>query len=223
VLQHRFRPVARVLTQTLQRGDLGRLISASARIYNWRSQSYYDQPGRGTKERDGGGVLLTQAIHTLDLLISLAGMPEEVAGWCATSAMHRMETEDLAIGVMRFADGSIGSINATTCAYPGFPDGIDIIGTKGTARLDGGSLHWQLHDGSSHVIEDEDKAGGAGVDPMAFSHHHHRALIVDFLEAIDKGHKPAITGREALKVHQLIDALHRSSQAGRSIPTASQA
>ena len=217
VLQHRFRPVARVLAETAQRGDLGMIVSASAHIHNWRPQSYYDQPGRGTKARDGGGVLLTQAIHTLDLMISIAGLPEEVIGWCTTSAIHRMETEDLAMGVMRFANGALGSINATTCAYPGLPDGIDIIGVNGTARLDGGRLHVQLHDGSSHTTEDDDRLSGAGADPMAFSHHHHRALIVDFLESIEKGHKPAITGREALKVHQLIDAMLQSSQAGRPI------
>jgi UDP-N-acetyl-2-amino-2-deoxyglucuronate dehydrogenase len=218
VLQHRFRPVARALAETMQRNDLGALVSASARLYNWRPQSYYDQPGRGTKARDGGGVLLTQAIHTLDLLISLVGLPEEVVAYCTTSVMHRMETEDLAMGAMRFAGGALGSIGATTCAYPGFPDGIDIIGTKGTARLDGARLQLQLHDGTSRVIDDEDKIGGAGADPMAFTHHHHRALIADFLSAIENDAVPRVTGREALKAHYLIEAMLRSSQTGRAVP-----
>lgn len=221
VLQHRFRPVARALAEVVQQGRLGDLVSASARTYNWRPQSYYDQPGRGTKARDGGGVLLTQAIHTLDLLISLTGLPEEVMAYGTTSAMHRMETEDLAMGALRFANGALGSISTTTCAYPGFPDGIDIIGTKGTARLDGGHLSMQFHDGTSLAIDDEDKIGGAGVDPMAFSHHHHRALIDDFLAAVENDHRlPAITGREALKAHYLIEAILRSSQAGRAMSPA---
>jgi UDP-N-acetyl-2-amino-2-deoxyglucuronate dehydrogenase len=217
VLQHRFRPVARALAETIGEGRLGTLVSASARTYNWRPQSYYDQPGRGTKARDGGGVLLTQAIHTIDLLISLVGLPEEVMAYSTTSAMHRMETEDLAMGVLRFAQGGIGSISATTCAYPGFPDGIDIIGSKGTARLDGGHLTVALHDGRSQTVDDEDKVGGAGANPMAFSHHHHRALIADFLDALENDGTPRITGREAFKAHYLIEAILRSSQAGKAV------
>jgi UDP-N-acetyl-2-amino-2-deoxyglucuronate dehydrogenase len=212
VLQHRFRPVALALAETMQQGRLGALVSASARTYNWRPQNYYDQPGRGTKARDGGGVLLTQAIHTLDLLISLVGLPKKVMAFCTTSAMHRMETEDLATGAMCFANGALGSISATTCAYPGFPDGIDIIGTQGTARLDGGRLQLEFHDGTSRIIDDEDKIGGAGANPMAFSHHHHRALIADFLTAVETDRPPAISGSEALKVHRLIEATLRSSQ-----------
>ena len=81
VLQHRFRPISIALSGLIREGRLGDIVSASARLYNWRPQSYYDQPGRGTKARDGGGVLLTQAIHTLDLMISLAGLPVEVTGY----------------------------------------------------------------------------------------------------------------------------------------------
>ena len=86
VLQHRFRPASVALGAILAEGRLGEIVSASARVQNWRPQSYYDQPGRGTKARDGGGVLLTQAIHTLDLMISLAGLPVEVTAYAATSA-----------------------------------------------------------------------------------------------------------------------------------------
>jgi UDP-N-acetyl-2-amino-2-deoxyglucuronate dehydrogenase len=220
VLQHRFRPVGLALADAMRETRLGDLVSASARLSNWRPQSYYDQPGRGTKARDGGGVLLTQAIHTLDLLISLAGLPEEVMAYCATSKLHRMETEDIAMAAMRFASGAIGSISATTCAYPGFPDGIEIIGTKGTARLDGGHLAVALHDGTASALDDEDKTGGAGADPMAFSYHHHRAVIADFLDAIEKDRSPKITGRDALKAHYLIEAILTSSQTGRASPVA---
>lgn len=90
VLQHRFRPVSAALSGLISEGRLGAIVSASARLYNWRPQSYYDQAGRGTKARDGGGVLLTQAIHTLDLMISLAGQPIEVTGYAVTSPVHRM-------------------------------------------------------------------------------------------------------------------------------------
>lgn len=218
VLQHRFRPVSLALADIMTQGRLGTLVSASARLHNWRPQSYYDQPGRGTKARDGGGVLLTQAIHTLDLLISLAGLPVETIAYCTTSPIHKMETEDLAMGAIRFENGAIGSISTTTCAYPGQPDAIDIIGTNGMARLDGTRLSVQFHDGSEFSATDEAAGGGAGADPMAFPHNHHRAAIADFLDAIEQDRHPLVTGREALKVHRLIEAILRSSETGQTQP-----
>lgn len=207
VLQHRFRPVARALAEIIRTGRLGELVSASARLNNWRPQSYYDQPGRGTRARDGGGVLLTQGIHTLDLLVSLVGLPAEVKSFCTTSPLHRMETEDLAMAVVRFGNGAIGSITATTCAYPGHDDAIDIIGTSGMARLDGARMTARFHDGSEVSAADEASGGGDGADPMAFSHEHHRAVLQDFIDAIRLDRPPLVTGREALKAHRLIEAI----------------
>ncbi len=214
VLQHRFRPISTALAGLIREGCLGDIVSASARLYNWRPQSYYDQPGRGTRARDGGGVLLTQAIHTLDLMISLAGLPVEVTGYAATSPVHRMETEDLAFAATRFGNGGIGAISATTAAYPGIPDAVDIIGTKGMARIEGAKMIAHFHDGTEEIVDDGALGGGAGADPMAFPHHHHRAVIEDFLDAIERDRDPAVTGREALKVHRLIAAILRSSETG---------
>ncbi|MEW9806001.1 Gfo/Idh/MocA family protein [Mesorhizobium sp. ZMM04-5] len=214
VLQHRFRPVSIALRKLIREGRLGAIVSASARLYNWRPQSYYDQPGRGTRARDGGGVLLTQAIHTLDLMISLAGLPEEVAAYAATTPVHRMETEDMAMAAAKFANGAIGTISATTSAYPGIPDAVDIIGTNGMARIEGSRMIAHFHDGSEETIDDGAIGGGAGADPMAFPHHHHRAVIEDFIEAIDEARAPAVSGSEALKVHRLIDAILRSAETG---------
>ena len=156
-------------------------------------------------------MLLTQAIHTLDLLISLAGLPVEVTGFAATSPVHRMETEDLA-WPRRFANGAIGTINATTCAYPGFPDAIDIIGTQGTARLDESGFG-ALHDGNA--LGDDGgcrrrrRCGSDGVFAPASPRRARR-----FPRRNRRDGQPKVTGREALKVHRLIDALLRSSQSG---------
>lgn len=217
VLQHRFRPVSAALAGLIREGRLGDVVSASARLYNWRPQSYYDQPGRGTKARDGGGVLLTQAIHTLDLMISLAGLPVEVTGYAVTSPVHRMETEDLAMAATKFANGGIGSISATTAAYPGIADAVDIIGTKGMARIEVAKMMAHFHDGTDKTVDDGALGGGVGADPMAFPHQHHRAVIEDFLDAIDGDRDPAVTGREALKVHRLIAAILRSSETGERV------
>jgi len=217
VLQHRFRPAGMKLAEILAAGALGAIESCSASIKVWRPQSYYDQPGRGTKARDGGGVLLTQGIHTLDLMLSLTGDVAEVAGFATTTRVHRMETEDLVMAVARFASGAVGTIEATTAAYPGFAERIEIVGTKGTAMLAGTALDAQFHDGTKIVLAPDASAGGTGADPMAFPHDYHRALIADFLDAIDQRRAPRASGREALRVHRLIDALLAAGQGGGSV------
>jgi UDP-N-acetyl-2-amino-2-deoxyglucuronate dehydrogenase len=209
VLQHRFRPAAEKLRERLN--DLGNLVSASAAIPNWRPQSYYDQPGRGTRWRDGGGVLLTQAIHTLDLFLSFVGEPLEVKSFVATTPVHRMETEDLAVAAARFKSGAIGTVHATTTAYPGFPERIELIGTRGTAQLEGTSLKVQIQDQPAFSFSSESGGGGSGADPMAFPHDWHRGVLADFLDAIDKNREPRVSGAEALKVHRFIDRILQSA------------
>lgn len=203
VLQHRFRPGAEELRKRLN--ELGEIISASAAIPNWRPQSYYDMPGRGTRARDGGGVLLTQGIHTLDLFLSFVGDFSKVSSLVRTTPVHRMETEDLVAAVVEFKNGAIGTVHATTTAYPGFPERIELIGTKGTALLEGPSLRVELSDGRKFQVQAE--GGGTGADPMAFPHDWHRDLLADFVEAIEKNRPPRVSGEEALKVHRFIDSL----------------
>ena len=120
MLQQRLRPGALRLAELMRCGALGELIGASATVRWWRPQSYYDDvPGRGTLARDGGGVLMTQAIHTLDLLLSLTGLPERITGAVHTSALHRMECEDTAAALLHFAGGATAVVRATTAAQPG--------------------------------------------------------------------------------------------------------
>ncbi|HTM78936.1 MAG TPA: Gfo/Idh/MocA family oxidoreductase [Devosia sp.] len=214
VLQNRFRAGSLALAEVLAEGRLGSIVGASARLHSWREQSYYDEPGRGTLARDGGGVLLTQGIHVLDLLISLVGLPKEVAGFAATSAVHRMETEDIAACAVRYDNGAMGTIAATTCAYPGFPEHIDIIGTRGTAVLTGPDLRVDFTDGTVLETGNSTAGSGTGADPMAFTHDSHRALLADFIEAVTTGRAPKISGAEALKAHDLIDAMLASGRSG---------
>ena len=224
VLQHRFRPAGMKLAEALATGALGDIVGCSTLIRLWRPQSYYDVPGRGTKARDGGGVLLTQAIHTLDLMLSLAGDIDEVCGYATTTRVHRMETEDLVAAAARFASGAYGVIEATTAAYPGFPERIELIGTRGTAMLAGTELKLRFQDGRTLDLAPDDAgapgAGGTGADPMAFPHDYHRAVIADFLDAIRAGREPKVSGREALRVHRLVDALLEAGASGRPVKVA---
>jgi predicted dehydrogenase len=205
VLQHRFRPAAEKLRENLPR--LGRIVSATAAIPNWRPQSYYDQPGRGTKARDGGGVLITQAIHTLDLFLSFTGEAESVSSFVTTTPVHRMETEDLVCAAVKFKSGALGVVHATTASFPGFPERIELIGTEGTALLKGTSLEMNIKDQPVFRFATESGAGGTGADPMAFPHDWHRSVLQDFLDSIERQRQPRVSGAEALKVHRFIDLL----------------
>jgi UDP-N-acetyl-2-amino-2-deoxyglucuronate dehydrogenase len=217
VLQHRFKPAGERLASVVASGELGRLVGCSTSIRLWRPQSYYNEPGRGSFARDGGGVLLSQGIHTLDLMLSIAGPIAEVTGFATTTSVHRMETEDLVCAAARFANGAFGTIDATTAAYPGFLERIELIGENGTASLAGTELLVQFHDGRRIVIEPDGSAGGTGADPMAYPHDYHRAVMSDFIDAIQQGRDPRITGDEALKVHRLIDALIETGKTGRPV------
>jgi len=207
MLQHRFKPAAERLRQILAEAGLGRLVGVSARVPLWRPQSYYDVEGRGTRARDGGGVLISQAIHTLDLMLSLAGPVSRVSAFVGYGVAHKMETEDLVAAALRFENGAIGVVEASTASYPGSAERIDITGTAGTAALAGTGLEVRWQDGRSESSTPDALPGGVGADPMAFSHHYHLAVWRDFFDALDQGRPPRIPPREALKVHYLIDAI----------------
>jgi UDP-N-acetyl-2-amino-2-deoxyglucuronate dehydrogenase len=215
VLQHRFRPPAKQLRALLAAGELGTILAASAGIRLWRPQAYYDEPGRGTRARDGGGVLLTQGIHTLDLLLSLVGPAAEVMSYVTTTPVHRMETEDLVVAAVRYRSGAVGSVEATTAAFPGYPERIEIVGENGTATIEGLALKVAFADGRRIEATPDNVGGGTGADPMAFPHGWHRELIADFLDAIETGGEPLVIGDAALAVHFLIDALLESGSTGR--------
>jgi len=216
VFQHRFRPASLKLAELLRADALGRILTASASIRWWRPPEYFAQGERGMFARDGGGVLLTQAIHTLDLLLHLVGPAAEVSAYVDTSPLRKIDTEDVVAGAVRYANGASGVIDATTVTYPGYPERIEIAGTKGSAQLEVESLTVNFMNGERLALGGA-AAGGGGADPMAFSHEHHRRVHAEFLDAIDARREPMNSGRSALAVQGLIDALLASGRERRPV------
>ncbi len=209
VFQNRFRSPHLRLQELIARGSLGRVISASLTMRWWRPDSYYAEAGRGMRARDGGGVLLSQAIHTMDQLVMLLGIPEQVCGFHATSPLRTIDTEDVVAGALRWANGAIGTLDATTTAFPTVPERIDIAAEHGSALLERTRLRVRLRDGTT-IDEQED----AELPEVAGDYLAHRRLLADMLDALETGRPPTSDGRTALAVHRLADALLRSGVSG---------
>ncbi|MBE3637587.1 Gfo/Idh/MocA family protein [Mangrovicoccus algicola] len=214
VFQHRMRAASRRAAALVASGGLGALGLAEIRVPWWRGQDYYDEPGRGTHARDGGGVLITQAIHAMDLALSLTGPVTRVQAMTATTRLHRMEAEDFAAAGLGFASGAVGSLYAATAAFPGGEDSIALHFEKASLTLSAGHLAVRWRDGR---IEEAGSGTGSGgtADPMGFGHELHQAVIEDFAAAIRDGRPPAATGQAALEVHRLIEATTVSARDGR--------
>lgn len=208
VLQHRFREASVVLQQLLTQGRLGEVQAASVRVPWWRSQAYYNELGRGTLARDGGGVLLTQAIHTLNLFQALVGVQSVKAATVRQTRLHQMETEDHVSALLVLGNGAPGDLMATTAMYPGYPETIEVIGTLGSARLSGASL--EVNFLTQETLTATSEGGtGSGANMMDFSHQPHKDLLTDFIDAIASNRPPRVTGADALSTHALIDELLR--------------
>ncbi|MDD7911679.1 Gfo/Idh/MocA family oxidoreductase [Pseudovibrio exalbescens] len=213
VFQNRFKPGALHLKKLMDENALGDLALVRATVPWWRDQAYYDEPGRGTYERDGGGVLITQAIHLLDIMLDTIGPVAHVQALCGTSRLHDLEAEDFCSAGFEFEGGALGNLLATTATFPSQPESLIIDGTKGTALLQGEQLvlHWR--DGIEERIGNPPETGD-GTDPMDFSSAWHEALIKDFAGAIREDRSPNASGGAALEVHALIAALTESSEKG---------
>lgn len=214
MLQHRARPVVQDLNALIP--TLGQLLMVEVNVPWWRDQSYYDEPGRGTYKRDGGGVLISQAIHTLDLMLSLTGPVKAVTAMAATTGFHEMETEDFVTAGLLFSSGAVGQLFATTASFPGKGETLTLHFENGSAHLAAGLLSVTYRDGRSETIG-KSAASGAGADPMAFTSDWHRFVIEDFAQSLKEKREPLVTGKDALEVHRLIQALEISGKTGSKV------
>lgn len=149
VSQRRFDDSIQFLRRAIQSGRLGRIVQADAYVKWYRSDAYYSRPIKGSWAVEGGGALITQAIHQVDVLLWLIGGISEVFGYWQLGARHRIESEDVVSAVMKFSSGATGVLQAGTAFWPGYSDRIEIHGTKGTAVLSGDKLiTWHLENDS---------------------------------------------------------------------------
>lgn len=237
VSQHRFDAGTKLAKAAVETGQLGTLVLADATVKWWRTQEYYDSGDwRGTWEWDGGGALMNQGVHTVDLLLWLAGEVTSLYGQVRTAAHRRIEVEDVAAAALTFANGALGTLTATTAAYPGLPVRIDLYGTLGSLILEGDCLR-ALHftSGESHTSEATAahalavaQGGSAAVREDAGQRSPsapggavwgdaHRAQIEDFLAAIQTGRRPLVDGREGRKPLEVILGVYRSARTGQPV------
>ncbi len=216
VFQHRMRAASLAAHDQVQSGALGALGLVEITVPWWRDQAYYDEPGRGSYARDGGGVLISQAIHTIDLALSLTGPVTSVQAMTATTRFHQMEAEDFACAGLRFENGAVGSLTASTSSFPGGAEAIKLHFEAASLHLEAGVLTVSWRDGR---VESFGALGGTGggADPMAFTHAWHQGILEDFAAAVQQGRAPAVTGAAALHAHRLIDAITVSSQTGQVV------
>lgn len=224
VFQMRLGRGARLLKNAIDRGRFGRLTLCSAYIKWWREQSYYDSsPWKGTWKLDGGGALMNQGIHAVDLLQWFAGMPEEVSAFTATLAHPGIEAEDTVTATLRFPHGALGVIEAATSAYPGSDLRLEIMGDRGTAVLINDRLiRWEFAeaDADDPAVLADDAAGAltsGKSSPGAMTAEGHRRLVVDLVGALRDGRPPMIPGAEARKAVALILAIYEAARTKRAV------
>jgi UDP-N-acetyl-2-amino-2-deoxyglucuronate dehydrogenase len=221
VFQSRFGQGAQTVKRAVEAGRFGRITLASAYIKWWRTQEYYDSGAwRGTWELDGGGSLMNQGIHAIDLLQWLVGLPVQVQASIATLAHERIAVEDTAVAALRYESGALGVIEAATSAYPGWTKKIEISGDQGSVVLEDDHIKfWQFakeEPGDEQVRTGGGaNIGGGAANPMAISTEGHRRQIEDLCAAIREGREPAIAGRDARNAVALIGAIYESAKSGR--------
>jgi predicted dehydrogenase len=222
IFPSRFHSVSQVVKQAIETRRLGPVVLGDAYVKWYRSQAYYDSSGwKGTWKFDGGGALMNQSIHAIDLLQWFMGPVTQVTAYAGTLAHENIEVEDTAVAVLKFANGALGVIEGTTGAYPGFYKRIELSGSKGSVILEEENLTmWKFAEESpqDEKIRSDFAAltatGGGAADPTAIGYHGHMLQFMDVIEAIDNGTQPLIDGTEARKAVEIIQAIYRSAQIG---------
>lgn len=225
IFPSRFHKSSQLLKKAVDEGRFGQLTLGDAYVKWYRTQAYYDSGAwRGTWKLDGGGALMNQAIHSVDLLLWLMGPVVEVSAHTATLAHERIEVEDVATATLRFASGALGVIEATTAAFPGSLKKIELSGSQGMAVLEEESIiKWQfakMNKRDQQLLEEmqnRTKTGGGAADPAAIGHQAHAELFREFIKAVKDKKNPNLDGSEGRRSVELILAIYKSAKTGKSV------
>lgn len=225
IFPSRFHDASVKLKRAIDGGRFGKLTMGDAYVKWYRTQAYYDSGAwRGTWALDGGGALMNQAIHSVDLLTWLMGPVVEIQASTACMAHTRIEVEDVAVATLKFANGALGVIEATTAAYPGYLKRIEIHGSEGSAVLEEEDLKaWDFARSKKEdavILEQmrqhRSTAGGAS-DPAAIGHHGHAIQFRDFVEAVRKNRPPVIDGHEGRRSVEIILGVYKAAEIGKAV------
>lgn len=225
ILPSRFSPANIAVKQAIDSGRFGTLTLGDTYVKWYRSQEYYDSGGwRGTWALDGGGCYMNQAIHNVDLLYWFMGDVAQVCGLTATLAHERIEVEDVGTAIVKFRNGALGTLEASTSAFPGLLKRTEIHGSQGSVIVEQDSiLLWQFRDERPEDVETRERFGkssavsGGAADPKAISFVGHQRQFEDLIAAVQQGRRPAIDGHEGRKSVELILAIYESSRTGRRV------
>jgi predicted dehydrogenase len=225
IFPSRFVEASHIAKKAIDEGRLGRITLADVYVKWHRTQEYYDSGGwRGTWELDGGGALMNQSIHGIDLLQWLAGPVKSISGVTGILAHERIEVEDTAVAALEFENGALGTIEGTTAAWPGFLKRIEISGTKGTIMLEEDNIvTWQFAEERPEDDEirkkygGKDEIGGGAADPAAISFAKHQYNFEAFVDALDAGKAPELDGAEGRKAVELILGVYEAARRGAKV------
>lgn len=213
IFQSRFGKAEQELKKLLDAGKLGRIVLGEVDVRWFRSQEYYESADwRGTWKYDGGGALMNQSIHSIDLLQWYLGPVTRIFGWAKTLA-RQIEVEDTAVAVLEFQSGALGVIKGCTSIAPGFARKLGIYGLKGSAEIVGETLvYYDFQTPKGEVLVAEE--GDTSSDPMAFPYQNHKRQLADFLNAVREGRAPLVDGKEARKSVEIVLGIYKASKEG---------
>ena len=218
VSQHRFDDASRFLSKALAEGRLGKLLECDCYVKWYRSPAYYSRPIKGSWRTEGGGALMNQAIHQVDLLRWLAGPVREVFAVWQLGALHKIESEDVVNAVVKYSSGATGVIQAATAFWPGYPERTEFHGTKGTAVISGDKLTtWDVENDAGEPAPVVKEVASGASDPMAISLEPFERQFLDFGKAIEEGRKPLLSGEEGYQALEIVDAVYRSCRTGEKV------
>jgi UDP-N-acetyl-2-amino-2-deoxyglucuronate dehydrogenase len=211
--QHRFDDATIFLKRALAAGRLGKLLQADAYVKWFRSDEYYARPVKGTWQTEGGGALINQAIHQIDILLHLIGPVSAVSGTWQLGAAHRIESEDIVNALLSYESGAMGVVQASTAFWPGYTERIELHGTRGTAIISGDRLTaWDVRgddQANDPAPVQHDVASGSS-DPMAISLTSFERQFLDFADCIRTGREPLVNGEEGYRALEVVLAIYES-------------